>query len=651
MTNIRGRISVIGTLLSTLVLMMLIQGCANMGSPQGGLYDEDPPKILYSIPSDKGVNVSSKKVQIFFNEYVKIENASEKVIVSPPQAEMPEIKDQGKKIVVELKDTLKPDITYTIDFSDAIVDFTEGNPLGNYTYSFSTGEVIDTFEVSGNVLDASNLEPVKGILVGVYDDLSDTVFTKKPLQRIARTDGAGHFVVRGIAPGKYRAYALKDVDGDYLFSQKGEMIAFSNDTITPSFGPAVRQDTTWIDSLHIKSIERVSYTRFTPDDLVLFAFTEEQTDRHLIKTERTDANKINLFFSCGSEQEPIFRGLNFDDQKGIIIESTEKKDTITYWLTDSALINNDSLEVELQYLETDTTGALVNKVDTITFVPKFSYEKRQKLEKEEYDKFLKAQKKSIKKGLAAEGDTIMPRKPFAPSFGRASRVAPDEILVFEMPEPVAKIDTAGIHLYVKVDTLWYRSPFVFRPKEGKMRQYEFFAEWRPDNEYSLEIDSAAFTNVYSQVSNAYKAGIKVGALDDYASLIVNLSGTKAKNVYVQLLNGSDAAVKTEKVINGTAEFYYVRPGEYYLRAFEDDNDNGIWDTGLFSESRQAERVYYHNRMVECKEKWDTSVSWNVNEVPVARQKPQKITKQKADKEKTIKSRNAEYILKYRSNKK
>ena len=651
MVSIKGKISVVCRHLSILILIMLIQGCANMGSPQGGLYDEDPPKILFCSPSDKGTNVKQKKIEIFFNEYVKIENASEKVIVSPPQAEMPEIKDQGKKIVVALKDTLKEDVTYTIDFSDAIVDFTEGNPLGNYTYSFSTGEKIDTFEVSGHVLDASNLEPVKGILVGVYDDLSDSVFTKKALQRIARTDGAGHFVVRGIAPGNYRAYALKDVDGDYLFSQKGEMIAFSTDTITPACGPATRQDTTWVDSLHIKSIERVPYTRFTPDDLVLFAFTEEQTDRHLIKTDRTDANKISLFFSCGSEQEPIFRGLNFDDQKGIIIEATAKKDTITYWLTDSALINNDSLEVELQYMETDTTGVLVSKTDTICFTPKFSYEKRQKLEREDYEKWLKEKKKSIKKGLAAETDTIMPRKPFAPSFGKASRVAPDEIIVFEMPEPVAKIDTAGIHLYVKVDTLWYRSPFVFRQKEGEMRKYEFFAEWRPDNEYSLEIDSGAFTNIYSQVSNAYKSGIKVGALDDYASLIVNITGSQARNIYVQLLNASDAAVKTEKVIGGNAEFYYIRPGDYYLRAFEDDNDNGIWDTGLFAEKRQAERVHYHNRLVECKEKWDTSVSWNLQEVPVARQKPEKITKQKADKEKTIKSRNKEYILKYRSKKK
>ena len=86
--------------------------------------------------------------------------------MSPPQLEMPEIKASGKKITVELKDSLIANTTYTIDFSDAITDNNEGNPLGNYTYTFSTGEQIDTFEVSGTVLNAEDLEPLKGIMVG-----------------------------------------------------------------------------------------------------------------------------------------------------------------------------------------------------------------------------------------------------------------------------------------------------------------------------------------------------------------------------------------------------------------------------------------------------------------------------------------------------
>lgn len=648
LSNTRKYIEEMLTFLSMLMLFVF-SSCANMGSPQGGLYDEDPPKILYCQPTDKGTNVKSNKVSIFFNEFVKIENASEKVIVSPPQLEMPEIKDQGKKIVVELKDTLKPNITYTVDFSDAIVDFTEGNPLGNYTYSFSTGDRIDTLEVSGVVLDASNLEPIKGILVGLYDDLSDTVFTKKPFQRVARTDSHGHFVVRGIAPGTYRAYALKDADGDYLFTQKSEMIAFNHDTFQPACGPATRQDTTWTDTLHIKSIQVVPYTRFTPDNLVLLAFTETNTDRHLVKTDRTEAIKLQVFFSYGNDSLPKFRPLNFKSDSTIIVEASEKNDTIIYWLNDSALVNNDSLMVELQYMGTDTTGLLINKTDTIEFIPKFSYAKRKKLEKEEYDKWFKAMKKTKKKDEPL--DSIMPAKPLEPQYQSSSTLAPDEIYCITMPTPLAILDTAAIHLYAKIDTSWYRSPFIFRSKAKTLREYEIIAEWREGSEYSLEIDSAAFVDIYGFASDAKKMGLKVGKLDDYASLLVSITGTDTTDVYVELLSSSDQVIKKAKVENGTAEFFYIKPGTYYLRAFEDRNYNGIWDTGLFAEDIQPEKVYYYNKEVECKQKWDVTTDWNVKSVPMDKQKPGRITKQKGEKAKTIKNRNAEYIRKYRSKEK
>ena len=148
-------------------IILGVCACANIGSPDGGPYDERPPQVLSSSPVNQAVNSDKKKISILFNEYVKIENASDKVIVSPPQEEMPVIRAVGKSVRIELFDTLQPNTTYTVDFSDAIVDNNEGNPMGNFTYSFSTGEHIDTMEVSGYVLDASNLEPVKGILVGL----------------------------------------------------------------------------------------------------------------------------------------------------------------------------------------------------------------------------------------------------------------------------------------------------------------------------------------------------------------------------------------------------------------------------------------------------------------------------------------------------
>ena len=183
---------------------LIFFSCARMGTPDGGWYDEKPPQVLRTSPSDKSKSMHSKKISIYFDEFVKIAEATQRVIVSPPQMEMPDIKAVGKKITIELKDSLKPNTTYTIDFCDAITDYTEDNPMGNYTYSFSTGEQIDTLEVSGFVLDAVNLEPVKGILVGLYNQMEDSIFRKQPMLRVARTDGNGHFTIKGVADGEYR---------------------------------------------------------------------------------------------------------------------------------------------------------------------------------------------------------------------------------------------------------------------------------------------------------------------------------------------------------------------------------------------------------------------------------------------------------------
>ena len=377
----------------------LISSCARMGQPDGGWYDDDPPRIIGSTPADGATEVTAKKITIQFDEYIKLADASQKVIVSPPQLEMPEIKESGKKIVVELKDSLKPNMTYTIDFSDAISDNNEGNPLGNYTFTFSTGEQIDTFEVAGNVLDASNLEPVKGILVGLYDDLSDSAFKTKPLLRVSRTDGRGRFVIKGVAPGEYRVYALQDADGDYVFNQKSEMIAFSHQTYKPSSKPDIRQDTIWKDTLHIDNIIQVPYTHFYPDDVTLLAFQEVQTNRYLLKQpERTEANRFTLYFSYGNPELPVIKGMNFNEHDAFLLEASQKKDTLTYWLRDTTLVNQDTLRMELSYLMTDSAGVLITQVDTVEVLAKTSYEKRQKERKKAIEEWEKKQEKLKKRG-------------------------------------------------------------------------------------------------------------------------------------------------------------------------------------------------------------------------------------------------------------
>lgn len=623
-------------------LSLLMVACARMGQPDGGWFDDDPPRIIGSNPADQAVGVNSKRITIQFDEYIKLEDATQNVIVSPPQLEMPEIKATGKKIVVDLKDSLKANTTYTIDFSDAISDNNENNPLGNYTFTFSTGERIDTFEVAGTVLDASNLEPIKGIQVGLYADLADSAFRTKPLLRVARTDGRGRFVIKGVAPGEYRVYALQDADGNYMFNQKSEMVAFSHTTYKPSAGPDIRQDTIWRDSLRIDNILRVPYTHFYPDDIILLAFQEVQTDRYLLKQpERKDADRFTLYFSYGNPQLPEIRGFNFDEKDAFVLEASEKKDTLTYWLRDTALVNQDTLSMQLSYLMTDSTGVLVTQIDTVDVIAKTSYAKRQKDLKKQVESWEKEQAKLKKQGEPY--DSIMPREPLKVQYNVPGTMAPDSRPTINMPAPLARCDTASIHLYTKVDTLWYRVPVDVQRRDSLLRTYDVLAEWTAGSEYSLEVDSAAFEDIYGNVSKPFKQGIKISTLDEFSTIVLQLAGVTDTTYVVQLLDQSEKTIKQVRTeANGDAVFFYVKPGGYYARAFRDRNGNGVWDTGNYDANLQPEEVYYFPGRIDCKEKWDITRPWNLIATPLNMQKPGEITKQKPDKEKQkLLNRNAE----------
>ncbi len=621
----------------------VIVGCARMGQPDGGWYDDDPPKVIRCVPEDKATNVSSKKITLYFDEYIKLEDATNKVIVSPPQLEMAEIKAAGKKIIVELVDTLKENTTYTIDFSDAISDNNEGNPMGNYTYSFSTGAQIDTFEVSGYVLDASNLEPVKGIAVGLYNDLADSAFKTKPMLRVSRTDSRGRFVIKGVAPGTYRAYALQDADANFRFNQKSEMIAFDHQTFEPTSKPDTRIDTVWRDSLHIDAFMEVPYTHFYPDDITLLAFKHVQTDRFLLKTERKEANIFSMYFSYGHPELPVIKGLNFNADSAFVLETGEKRDTLQYWLRDTTLVNQDTLRMEISYFMTDTLGVLVSQTDTIEALAKVPYEKRMKDKAKEMEKWQKDQDKKKKKGEPY--DSIYPVTPLEPKYNVPQAMDPDGEVTVEMPVPLTKCDTSAVHLYSMIDSTWYESTCVFQPIEHTIRKYEVLADWRPGIEYSLEIDSAAFVDIYGKVSNSVKKGLKVNTEDKYSTLTLNLSGlpeiADSSQVIVQLLNSSDSKVKEVIAEGNVAHFKYVKPNKYYVRALIDRNGNGIWDTGDYDQDLQAEEVFYYNREIECKEKWDVTQNWDVTARARYRQKPSNITKQKPDSEKKLKNRNVE----------
>ena len=621
------------------MLVIIGYSCASMGTPDGGPYDEMPPKFIGSNPGLHAVNAKSKKLELAFDEFIKLEKAAEKVVVSPPQLEQPEIKVVGKKVVIELLDTLKDSTTYTIDFSDAIVDNNEGNPMGHFTYSFSTGTSIDTMEVSGTVLNAADLEPIKGIQVGLHKNLNDSALTTLPFDRVSRTDSRGHFIIRGVAPGKYRIYALMDGNQNYLYDSKTEMVAFSDSIIIPSMMPATRQDTLWKDTLTIDTIKTVAYTRFMPDDVILRAFKEENTRQYFSRSQRDKENHFILKFSAKADTLPTLTGLNFDAKDAFIIEPNEGNDSICYWIKDELVYQMDTLTMQMDYLYTDSLNQLVPKTDTIYLANKITREQREKLAKKEAEEKEKERKKKEKKG-----ETIEPEKtPFlkmnvdAPS---AFDINKNIALSFE--EPVIKIDTSAIHMSVKVDTLWQDIPFLFIADSVLPRKYEILAEWEPEKEYQLKIDSAAIIGLYGLHTNKVEQSVKVKKLDEYGTLLFNLQGASPTSI-VELLDNSGKVLRQQRITSeNTADFYYLAPNtKYYIRLFDDRNGNGKWDTGNVEQGIQPEEVYYFPKVWEMKANFEFEETWNIHATPVDKQKLDEIKKQKPEETKKVQNKNKE----------
>lgn len=625
-----------------------IVSCARMGSPDGGWYDDDPPRVVSSTPADQSVNVTTKKISILFNEYIKLEDATNKVIVSPPQLEVPEIKASGKKVLVELQDSLKPNTTYTIDFSDAIVDNNEGNPLGKYTYSFSTGETIDTMEVSGTVLNAENLEPVKGILVGLYaadSTFHDSLFTTSPLIRVARTNGSGQFTIKGVKHGSYHAYALQDMDGNYRFSQKSEMLAFDTATYVTSHRPDIRPDTVWADTVTIEKIRMVPFIHYYPDNVVLRAFLEEGQDKHRLKEERKTPEKFTLFFTAPQDSLPRIEGIGFDAQKALLPEPSLHNDTITYWITDTLVSYPDTVAFTLTYLDTDTLGIDRWQTDTLELVAKATHEKLEKERQKKSEEWVKAREKKMKKNKGALPHEENPYEVIYMNhqIRPGSSLDPNQNLTLVFDEPISKVDQERIHFTIKVDTNYVDAPFILRPVEGQICQYRLYAEWQPGERYRLEADSLTFFSALGHYAQSIKSDFRVRSLDEYGAIFVQLKDIAPDDTtsyLVQLLNRSDKPV-AEVVAdeNGRADFFYLKPGDYYMRLIADRNDNGKWDTGEYQSMTPPEEVFYFPRHIPLKAKFEMEQVWNFRSIDRTQQKPKEITKQKADKEKSIKDRN------------
>jgi len=597
--------------LTLFAIMLLVYSCANKAQgPTGGPKDKTPPKVLKSFPLNGTLNFKKKQIEIDFDKIVTIEKPNDNVIISPPQQKPPDVKSLGKRVVVNFNQNLQDSTTYSINFGNAIADVNEKNVIKNYLFSFSTGNLLDSLKISGSVINAEDLNPMAGILVGIYKEgSSDTVFLLKPFLRIGKTDENGHFSIDNIKKGRYKVYALGDVNQDYTL-QPGEGLAFHDSLVSPTFKIEAMQDTIWKDTVTVDSIRNYMGTHFFPDNLALRYFKENKKRQYFVKSERKEPFVFRLFFNAPQAKLPEIKPLNFKWDNKFLLQKNAGLDSLTYWLTDSTVWKNDTLKMTMTYLKTDSLFQLKPVTDTLNV----SMRKAK----------LSARAKLAKKSMSQK---IEPLK-FLNNVASVFEIYNPIMLNFEAP--LEKLDISKVRLYQKIDTTFKQIPFKWRQADSTQMAYTVENKWIAETSYELEIDSAAFTSIYKRTSNKLKTEFKIRSLDEYSSVKLLLAPFNPKGI-LQVLDTKDAILQTKPASEKGTIFEYLKPGDYYVRMFIDENKNGKWDSGDYMKRKQPEDVYYYPKKMTLMANWEFEETWDYTSVPLLNQKPLELIKATAKK--------------------
>ena len=600
-----------------IIAAAVMYSCANIGNPSGGPIDKTPPIFMRSNPTPNAVNVKDRKIEIFFDEIVTLKDPSTKIIVSPAQTEMPRMSALGRKVTVELVDSLLPNTTYTIDFSNSIQDNNEGNAIDNFAFAFSTGSVIDSMRVSGYVLDSRTLEPMQSVVL--QSNLADSAFHKEKLQRVALTNDRGQFTIRNVSPGSYHIFALKDLDRDYKFGNPTEDIAFLDSIIVPSIGSREAADTVYNDLNEIDTIMRAKRPAYFPNDILLSMFNEDRKSQYLANNLRVDSTRISLTFAAASDTLPSLSivGRNDVPDQWYTLERSQTNDTLTYWIRPPHLVSADTLMVATTYLRTETASNLSWGTDTL----KFTFQ-RQKAKK----------KKKNEETDSLEQIRFMELHPLA--NGTQEVYAP---LLLQTGTPIERYSREAFHLQRKLqnDTTFYPAEIksiALRDSTLSRRDLMLKVDWEPGAAYTLAVDSLAMTDIYGLQTKPLKVDFNVRKMEEYGNIVFNIPEVRDSAI-VELLDGTEKIVLRAPVKNHRAELLNLLPGKYYARLFIDRNGNGKYDTGNYDMHLQPEETVYYPGAINLKKNWDVEQTWDIYATPIDKQKPEAIKKNKPERKK------------------
>ena len=575
--------------------LVFTSSCANTGMPTGGPKDTISPVLVSTTPKYLATNYKGTEIRLTFDEYVVYDELNQKLVVSPPMKKKPLFKSKGKTLIVEFREDLKENTTYSLDFKDAVADNNEKNPYTDLRFAFSTGPVIDTLQVAGYVKKAFDLEPVEDALVLLHRVHDETAFFDSIPDYIGKTDKEGYFEIKNIAKDMYQLYAVVDGDNSLTYNQAGELIAFADSLIIPDARYITRNDTIVKDGDTLAVHSEIEYY---PAIQYLLLFEEEAFDQYLDSYSRLAPNYCTFIFSETLSDSFAVELIDPKPTKDwLFIETNLKRDSLTFWITDTLISNIDTLKMQLRYQVKDSLDALVMKYDTLDLVyqrPKTEpKQRRRKKEVEELPQI------SISHNIKSKGHDIFQR------------------IVLQAPEPLEYFDTSMVQLSHVEDTLKMPLKIAIEPDSMSIRRFFINYPWVPEETYFFSIDSAAAKNIYGHPSRAVEQKFSIQEERYYGSIVLIIKGLGGPAI-IQLLDNS----KEEKVLqkiqlleDGEITFPYLKPDKYKIKVIFDGNRSGQWDTGHLGEGIQPERVMYYPKILKIKGNFEFREEWKLEMDP------------------------------------
>ena len=595
---IKGKIPFL--IVAVLAWIVIISSCANQGMPMGGPKDSIPPVLLETNPEFRELNYKGNEVRFTFNEYIIPDAVSEALVVSPPLDKRPIIRTKGKSLVIQFNEELKDSTTYSLDLKNSIADNNEKNPYKNLRFSFSTWDVYDSLRIAGRVMNAFNLEPAENNLVLLQKNLHDSAVFKVRPDFIAKTDEKGIFMIDNISPGKYHIFALNDANNDLLYNEGAEEIAFIDTLIVPSARFQEELDTLvkGVDSLMI-----LGYTRFYPDPVYLRQFTEDVFEQYLDVYSRDSRYKCDFIFNESVKDTFYVNLIGKEAKDWYVLEPNNNMDSIAMWIADTTIANLDTLLMEVSYYQLDSLNELYVKKDTLemnfTEKSKDDSKKRRRTKKEDTE----------------EGPEPVPQ--FKWDINTSSTFDLNKDILLTAPEPIQSFDSTKILLFLSEDTLKNPLKFNFEKDSSRWRTYKISYPWEYETQYTIEIDSAACTNIYGITSSKLSRDFKTREEDYYGIIRLKLTNVNSPLLLQVLKNNDEENVIAQRQAweDQTVVFDYLAPGKYKLKVIYDTNGNGKWDTGSYQDKYQPEFVSYVNVIHKVRSNWTEEISWDMTPDP------------------------------------